>query len=90
MRQKRKQKRELLRLLVACLVCRWQSSLLRSERFFPVHIESLFYFREEQYRQVWTELEHFLEAASKTSKMHEKVKFFTHKKVSINFNITLI
>lgn len=29
--------------------------------------------REEQYRQVWTELEHFLEAASKTSKMHEKV-----------------
>ncbi|KAK2549613.1 Integrator complex subunit 13 [Acropora cervicornis] len=29
--------------------------------------------REEQYRQVWTELEHFLEAASKTSRMHEKV-----------------
>jgi len=31
-------KRELLRLLVACLFCRWQSSLLCSERFFPVHI----------------------------------------------------
>ena len=31
-------KLELLRLLVACLVCRWQSSLLRSERFFHVHI----------------------------------------------------
>ena len=31
-------KLELLRLLVAYLVCRWQSSLLRSERFFPVHI----------------------------------------------------
>lgn len=29
--------------------------------------------REEQYRQVWAELETFLEAASKTSKMHEKV-----------------
>jgi len=29
--------------------------------------------REEQYRQVWAELETFLEAASKTSKMHELV-----------------
>lgn len=29
--------------------------------------------REEQYRQVWAELDTFLEAASRTSKMHEKV-----------------
>lgn len=29
--------------------------------------------REEQYRQIWAELETYLEAASRTSKMHEKV-----------------
>lgn len=29
--------------------------------------------REEQYRQLWGELDTFLEAASRTSKMHEKV-----------------
>jgi len=33
----------------------------------------LCFVREEQYRQVWAELETFLEAASKTSKMHELV-----------------
>lgn len=29
--------------------------------------------RDEQYRQLWSELETFLDAAAKTSKMHEKV-----------------
>ena len=32
-----------------------------------------FFTREEQYRQIWAELETYLEAASRTSKMHEKV-----------------
>lgn len=29
--------------------------------------------RDEQYRQLWAELDIFLDGASKTSKMHEKV-----------------
>ena len=38
-----------------------------------ISILVLCFVREEQYRQVWAELETFLEAASNTSKMHEKV-----------------
>lgn len=47
-------------------------------------------FREEQYRQVWAELDTFLEAASRTSKMHEKVTIYNCMHCQLSLKRTLL
>ena len=40
------------------------------------NFEFLFFIRDEQYRQLWAEMESFLQSTSTTSKMHAKVLYY--------------